>query len=84
MIHGRIHITPTGDNSDAEANAEANAQILAGARALAAVHKVDVVRVEVAYPGEKWDASGDAVEVDLTDPDAPSISTLPPYSDVAP
>lgn len=95
MIHGRINITtipepePHGitefeavEFRDAH-NAAVMAEILTGARAIAAEQGLTVVRVEVAYPGEDWEISGDALEIDLKG-DEPQISTLPPYAEVTP
>lgn len=81
MIDSRIKIsTRRGAPNYDEA---VMAEILAGARAASVAGGKLVVRVEVEHPGEIWDKSGDALEIDLS-ADPVTFTTLPPYGEVAP
>lgn len=95
MIHKRIHLAttrPPAPEDPAAAleledsyNAAVNAEIIAGAREASVEHGgLDVVRVEVFHPEEtEATDSWDALEVDLS-ANPPTLTTLPPYAEVAP
>lgn len=80
-IDARIPITASGlDYPVVDQLEDAQyTELLVKARALGK----DVVRVEVEYPGEVWDETGDAVEINFA-VTPPTVTTLPPYSEVTP